>query len=60
MYWTVLPVTPVKAIKEWVFDVLLFGGNSGGPVYFSYENRTYGEKVHFGTVRGVLGLVTQQ
>jgi hypothetical protein len=36
------------------------GGNSGGPVYFYYENRRYGGASHFGFDRGVLGLVTQQ
>jgi hypothetical protein len=54
------PLTPMKTIKEWDFDAVLYDGNSGGPVYFYYENRRYGDSAHLGFVRGILGLVIQQ
>jgi hypothetical protein len=54
------PLTPVSTVKEWDFDAFVQPGNSGGPVYFYYENRRYGNGMHFGFDRGVLGLVTQQ
>lgn len=54
------PLTPASTIKEWTFDALIHPGNSGGPVYFYYENRRYGNTTHIGFDRGLLGLVTQQ
>lgn len=54
------PLTPMKTVKEWDFDALIHVGNSGGPVYFYYENRQYGGGTHIGYERGVLGLVIQQ
>ncbi len=54
------PLTPMKTIKEWDFDALLYPGNSGGPVYFYYENRRIGAAPRFGYDRGILGLVIQQ
>jgi hypothetical protein len=43
-----------------VFDLFLHGGNSGGPVYYSYSNRTFKGAIHFGVAQGILGLVIQQ
>ena len=37
------PLTPAKTIKSFMFDFEIFGGNSGGPVYFCQSNRSYGE-----------------
>ncbi len=54
------PLTPVHSVKEWNFDGLLYGGNSGGPVYFHYENRYLQDRTHFGFDQGILGLVVQQ
>jgi hypothetical protein len=49
------PLTPMKTVKSWIFDLFLYPGNSGGPVYYEYANRTViGQKV-----RGILGLVSQ-
>jgi hypothetical protein len=35
------PLTPMKVIKRWEFDVHILGGNSGGPVYYTYVNRFF-------------------
>jgi hypothetical protein len=54
------PLTPMKTVGRFFFDVLLFGGNSGGPVYYTYNNRVSKGVVRTGVVQGVLGLVTQE
>jgi hypothetical protein len=55
------PLTPAGVVKELYFDLLIYPGNSGGPVYFFYENRTYGGVTHLAQYhQGILGLVTQQ
>jgi len=54
------PITPARDVKEWAIDALVQPGNSGGPVYFFYENRKFGDGVRFRFDRGVLGLVIQQ
>jgi hypothetical protein len=54
------PLTPMKAVKQWAFDAHIFGGNSGGPVYFNSVNRYFKDQIHFGIARGILGLVTQE
>ena len=53
------PLVPEKVVKQFDLDVFLFGGNSGGPVYFSYSNRIFKNSIHFGTEQGVLGLIVQ-
>ena len=35
------PLTPASAVKFIGFDFRVYGGNSGGPVYFKYSNRVY-------------------
>src|SRR6266446_5228396 len=35
------PLTPAAAVKFIGFDFRVYGGNSGGPVYFKYSDRTY-------------------
>jgi hypothetical protein len=55
------PLTPATAVKFIGFDFRVYGGNSGGPVYFKYSNRVYSTGTRFGeTVHGIIGLVTQQ
>lgn len=54
------PLTPMKHVKQWVFDAHVFNGNSGGPVYFTWVNRFYKHGLHLGVAQGVLGLVIQE
>lgn len=55
------PLTPAAAVKYIGFDFRIYGGNSGGPVYFKYTGRTYGGVAHLTeTVSGIIGLVSQQ
>ncbi len=54
------PLTPMGVVKQWAFDAHVFGGNSGGPVYFTSVNRLFKNQVHFGVAQGVLGLVIQE
>ena len=54
------PLVPQKAVKQIELDVGLFGGNSGGPVYFWYSNRIYNNAMHVGEYQlGLLGLIIQ-
>jgi Trypsin-like peptidase domain len=55
------PLLPTETIQKFLFDFAIFPGNSGGPVYLSSNNRTYGGRMHTGeTVHFIVGLVTQQ
>jgi hypothetical protein len=54
------PLTPMSVVKQWAFDAHIFGGNSGGPVYFSSANRFFKKQIHFGVAAGILGLVIQE
>jgi hypothetical protein len=55
------PLIPASVAKTWNYDVLIYPGNSGGPVYFNFENRSINNAVHVGqTDRGILGLIIQQ
>jgi hypothetical protein len=54
------PLTPMKTTKAWVLDTVVYGGNSGGPVYFRFENRQFGGGTHIGSEQGLLGLVIQE
>lgn len=55
------PIVPTKQHKNILFDFRVFGGNSGGPVYFTDRGRTYGGQTHLGeTIQFVIGLVTSQ
>ena len=53
------PVTPMKAVQHIELDMYVLRGNSGGPVYFYLQNRTYGGVSHAGLRQGILGLVVQ-
>lgn len=54
------PITPTKEIKSFLFDFQVFGGNSGGPVYFIGLNRAYKGSVNIGEVRFIMGLVSEE
>jgi len=55
------PLTPAQAVKFIGFDFRVYGGNSGGPVYFKYSNRVYSTGTRLGEmVFGIIGLVTEQ
>jgi hypothetical protein len=55
------PLIPAKDTKTFLFDFEVFPGNSGGPVYFVDEGRTYGGITHVGeTIQFVAGLVSKQ
>jgi len=42
------PLTPMKNVKEIYFDLFINGGNSGGPVYYSYTSRVFKGQAHLG------------
>jgi len=42
------PLLPTESTKALLFDFPIFPGNSGGPVYLSSNNRTYGGRMHTG------------
>jgi len=55
------PLTPTTEVQSFLFDFRVFGGNSGGPVYFFANNRTYGGKTRMGeTIQFIAGLVSQE
>lgn len=54
------PITPTREVKSFLFDFQVFGGNSGGPVYFIGLNRYYKGAVHLGKVRFIIGLVSKE
>jgi S1-C subfamily serine protease len=55
------PLTPMKTIGRIDFDLFIYPGNSGGPVYFSYSNRGFKGQMHLGSLsQGILGLVIQE
>ena len=55
------PLTPTSKIQTFLFDFRVFGGNSGGPVYFVSSNRTYGGGVRLGqTINVLAGLVSEE
>ena len=54
------PITPTKEVKSFLYDFQIFGGNSGGPVYFVGLNRSYKGTVHLGEVRFIMGIVSSE
>ena len=54
------PILPTKETKYLLFDFEVFRGNSGGPVFMIEKNRSYGGAIHIGTLRFIVGLVTQE
>ncbi len=53
------PLTPMETVEQIELDMLVLPGNSGGPVYYSYENRIFKHQIHLGLFQGILGLVIQ-
>ena len=54
------PITPTKKAKSFLFDFQVFEGNSGGPVYFTYEGRFYQGAYHTQKpVQYIVGLVSR-
>lgn len=55
------PLIPAQTHRNWWFDFRVFGGNSGGPVYFVDRSRSYGGETRLGeTIQIMIGLVTSQ
>lgn len=55
------PLTPAKDVNSLLFDFEIFGGNSGGPVYFVDKERRYSGTAHMGkTIQFVAGIVSKQ
>lgn len=54
------PIVPTSASKPILLDFNVQEGNSGGPAYFVDYNRMYGGTVNIGSVRFLMGLVSQQ
>jgi hypothetical protein len=57
------PIVPTSKVRSILFDLSVFAGNSGGPVYFSYETRNIAGRLTFSKegnyIAGVVGLITQ-
>lgn len=55
------PLLPSKLTKYFLFDFQIFGGNSGGPVYFIGHDRGTNGTVFLGSsVNFIVGLVSKQ
>lgn len=54
------PVTPGKLAKNYLLDIKIFKGNSGGPVYFVQSGRTYHREMHLETTQFIAGLVSKE
>jgi hypothetical protein len=53
------PITPADTVKQYYYNFHVFPGNSGGPIYFSFENRIFDGSTHIGVQQGVIGLVSE-
>lgn len=54
------PLLPSREVKKFLLTSDMFGGNSGGPVYFVESTRTFGGSTTIGTIHFLIGLVTQE
>jgi len=54
------PLVPTQLTKTFLLDFEVFKGNSGGPVFLYDRNRYYGGKPHFGRIRFIVGLVSEE
>ena len=54
------PLLPTTVTKTFLFDFNVFRGNSGGPVYLYEKNPIFGGGTHFGTIQGIVGIVTAE
>jgi len=53
------PLFPIKSVKKFLLDFTVFPGNSGGPVYYSYNTRYIDGRLQAGQMQGIVGLLTQ-
>jgi hypothetical protein len=54
------PITPAKVVKSYYYNFVVFPGNSGGPVFYIFENRRFGNAMmNVGLQIGIIGLVSQ-
>ena len=54
------PVYPSKIAPQILLDIRIFGGNSGGPVFFDYTNRRrFGTGLNYHEWRGIAGVLVQ-
>jgi hypothetical protein len=58
-YLASYPLTPQTIVKQILLDAAPRPGCSGGPAYYSYSDRTYHQRRHFGVSNGLLGLVAR-
>jgi hypothetical protein len=55
------PLVPTAKTKTFLFDINVFQGNSGGPVYMVDESRAYQGNTYIGmTTQLIIGLVIQE
>jgi hypothetical protein len=54
------PLVPTKDIKSFLYDFHVLEGNSGGPVYFTYDTRYFGGALKAGGIEGIIGLVSEE
>jgi hypothetical protein len=55
------PILPTKEIKSFMYDFRVFGGNSGGPVYFIGTSRPHRNTLNLGEeIRFIMGLVSEE
>jgi hypothetical protein len=54
------PLTPAKKIKKILYDVEVYKGNSGGPVYFVESGRTYKGGLHVTTIQFIAGIISKE
>jgi hypothetical protein len=55
------PVTPTTVAKSFLFDIPVYGGNSGGPVFFDYRKRRLPgvDSNQWVDIIGIAGLISQ-
>ncbi len=55
------PLLPTATVKTFLLDLMVFKGNSGGPVYMAQSGRMYGGAEHVGqSIHMIMGLVSQE
>jgi S1-C subfamily serine protease len=54
------PLLPSSIVRQWMFDLFLYPGNSGGPVFINSRMRDMDGSVAVGGFFAILGLVIQQ
>jgi len=54
------PLTPMSKYKTFLADFSIFEGNSGGPIYFTDNNRYYAGKTQSGRIQFIMGLLSEQ